>query len=116
MKTLILVVLTVAITPVLAQKLDLRFDSGVAKACDKWKIDLHGPVLAAIVNSQQVSDWRVVQQNTRPQENAHQCSQGALIAASRLTVHRLLQGVHMPLGGDEEIRGKPAVCQDTSID
>ena len=49
MKTLILVVLTVAITPVLAQELDLRFDSGVAKACDKAEIDLHGPVLAAIV-------------------------------------------------------------------
>jgi hypothetical protein len=54
---LILVVLTGAITPVLAQKLDLRFDSGVAKACDKAEIDLHGPVLAAIVKSQQVSDW-----------------------------------------------------------
>jgi hypothetical protein len=37
--------------------LDLRFDSGVAKACDKAEIDLHGPVLAAIVKSQQVSDW-----------------------------------------------------------
>ena len=56
MKTLILVVLTVAITPVLAQKLELRFDSGVAKACDKAEIDLHGPVLAAIVKSQQVNN------------------------------------------------------------
>ena len=51
MKTLILVVLTVAITPVLAQKLDLRFDSGVAKACDKPEIDLYRPVLAAIVKT-----------------------------------------------------------------
>ena len=57
MKTLILVVLTVAITPVLAQKLDLRFDSGVAKACDEAEIDLYRPVLAAIVMSQQVSNW-----------------------------------------------------------
>ena len=57
MKTLILVVLTVDITPVLAQKLELRFDSGVAKACDKAEIDLHGPVLAAIVKSQRVTNW-----------------------------------------------------------
>ena len=38
-------------------KLELRFDSGVAKACDKAEIDLHGPVLAAIVKSQRVTNW-----------------------------------------------------------
>lgn len=50
-KTFFLVVLTVAIAPVSAQKLDLNFDSGQRKACDKAEIDLHGPVLAVIVKS-----------------------------------------------------------------
>jgi hypothetical protein len=41
----------IAIAPAWPQKLDLKFDSRAAKACDKPEIDLHGRVLATIVKS-----------------------------------------------------------------